>query len=51
MQTLGYCKLNLVNSNGEFLIYSDQNVEEICGKKGMFFIQYACQLDQKKWVR
>jgi hypothetical protein len=52
MKDLGYCKLKLVDSTGKFLIFkeTDQNlIPESCGKKGMFFIQYACQLDQSKW--
>lgn len=42
----GYCEINLLNENGDFLFYTTQlDKGANCGTEGMFFIQYACELD------
>lgn len=40
--------INLVDANGNYLIYGSKTPNENCGKKGVFFIQYGCQLQEEK---
>jgi hypothetical protein len=48
----GICVVNLVNKQGEFQLFkSGVTVPKECSDDGMFFIQYGCELDAKKYER
>jgi hypothetical protein len=48
----GSCEVDLVNKKGEYLIFKDgTSPPEECKEKGMFFIQYACELDENMGQR